>query len=144
MKVVFDTSAVIKWFLKEKDSEKCREIRNLHIEGKVEIHSVDFMLVELSNVLRYAKGISKQDVVEAIEAIKALDIKLVSMQKLLKDAIDRSFTYNLTVYDALYIALSEKLEAPLITYDMEILQAFEKAIKASEYLTLVSKKLRRE
>ena len=78
---------------------------------------------------------SSEDIINAIKAIKAIEIHLTSLNELIEDAIRYAFKLNLTVYDALYAALSEALNTPLITYDKELqVKLKQRAMKASTYL----------
>ncbi|MCS7364156.1 MAG: type II toxin-antitoxin system VapC family toxin [archaeon GB-1867-035] len=135
VKVVMDTSAIAKWFLIEEESGECREIRDLHIKNELKIYTCDFALVELANVLKFTPGLSSENIVNAIKSIKAIEINLTSLNEIIEDAIRYAFKLNLTIYDALYVALSEKLNAPLITYDKELQMRFkQRAVKASTFL----------
>jgi predicted nucleic acid-binding protein len=51
---------------------------------------------------------------------------------LIYDAIQIAFENDITIYDALYVSLSNILEAPLITYDEILLKKVDRAKKASE------------
>jgi len=136
IKVVMDTSALAKLFLIEEESKECREIGNLHIKNKLKIYTCDFALIELANVLKFTPGMSSEDIINAIKAIKAIEIHLTSLNELIEDAIRYAFKLNLTIYDALHAALSEALNTPLITYDKELqVKLKQRAMKASTYLT---------
>jgi predicted nucleic acid-binding protein len=51
-------------------------------------------------------------------------------EELIYDAVN--FENDITIYDALYVSLSNILEAPLITYDEILLKKVDRAKKASE------------
>lgn len=66
-----------------------------------------------------------------LNLIKAIEINLTSLNEIIEEAVKYTFKLNLTIYDALYIALSEVLDILLITYDKELQMKFEqRAIKA--------------
>ena len=113
-------------------SEMC--IRD-SINGELEIYTCDFALIELANALRFTPGLSHEDVINAIESLNAIEINLINFNDVIADAIKLAFKLKVTVYDALYAALAEKLKTQLITYDRELLMKFkQKAIRASAYL----------
>ncbi len=62
MKIVLDSSAAVKWFVREEESGEMEELLGKFLSGEVEFHSPELLLVELANVLRYAKGLTPGDV----------------------------------------------------------------------------------
>ena len=134
-RVVMDASALIKWFIVEEESKECRILRDLHIKSEIEIYTCDLALIEIANALRYIPGLTVNDVVNSIEALRLLEIKFIDSNKIINNSIRIAYEFNLTVYDALYMALAEEINAPLITYDKELLAKFKnKSMKASAYL----------
>ncbi len=134
-RLVFDASAVAKWFLREEESEEAKELRDLYLKGKLEIFVPRQIFMELANALRYTRGLSPKDVIDAVEALNALRLNVVEDEDVLKEAIKTAFEGDITVYDALYIALARKLDSKLITYDEELLSRFKNmAARAKEAL----------
>ncbi len=135
MRAVLDASAALKWFVREEESEEMRELLSRHLSGELELHSPEFLLVELANALRYASGIGPADVLRAVEAVRSLHLKLVDDFELLGEAVELAFEGEVTVYDSLYVSLARRLGGRLITYDGELLRKFpELAVKASDLL----------
>jgi predicted nucleic acid-binding protein len=60
-----------------------------------------------------------------------IGLVLHRFEELIYDAIKIAFENDITIYDALYVSLSNSLEAPLITYDEILLKKVDKAKKAS-------------
>jgi len=60
-----------------------RRIRDLHINGIVIIYAPSLLFVELSNVFRYISSLTQADIINAVEALKALHLKVVSDLKIL-------------------------------------------------------------
>jgi len=54
-----------------------RRIRDLHIDGVVTIYVPSLLFVGLSNALRYIRGLTPADVINAVEALKALRLRVV-------------------------------------------------------------------
>ncbi len=129
--LVLDASVVIKWFSKEKNSEKAIEIRDRFVDGDVLIVCPDLIIYEVSNALRYAKALDKKDVKEAVESLYDLEIDIiVPTRDIIRKAIELAIDHDITVYDAVYVSLAELLDARLVTSD-------EKLIKASRQLKSV-------
>jgi predicted nucleic acid-binding protein len=61
-----------------------------------------------------------------------IGLVLHRFEELIYDAIQIAFENDITIYDALYVSLSNILEAPLITYDEILLKKGDRAKKASE------------
>jgi len=131
MKVVLDASAIAKWFLIEKETDYMKRIRNEIASKKLEAHVPDLIFIELANVLRYS-NLSENDVELGIKAAMQIGLVLHRFEELIYDAIKIAFENDITIYDALYVSLSNSLEAPLITYDEMLLKKVDRAKKASE------------
>jgi predicted nucleic acid-binding protein len=131
MKVVLDASAIAKWFLIEKESDYMKRLRNEIANKKIEAHVPDLIFIELANVLRYSH-LSENDVKLGIKAAMQIGLVLHRFEELIYDAIQIAFENDITIYDALYVSLSNILEAPLITYDEILLKKVDRAKKASE------------
>jgi len=135
LKIVLDVSAAVKWFVREEESGEMEELLGKFLSGEVELHSPKLLLVELANVLRYAKGLTAADVARAVEAVRAIRVNLVDDLQVLGEAIKLAFQSDVTVYDALYVSLAQRLSGRLVTYDGELLRKFDGlAETASELL----------
>jgi predicted nucleic acid-binding protein len=51
-----------------------------------------------------------------------IGLVLHRFEELIYDAIKIAFENDITIYDSLYVSLSNSLEAPLITYDEILLK----------------------
>jgi len=132
--VVLDASAVAKWFLREEESEEMRSLREKLASGETEGYAPSLILVEVANLLRYAKNVTSDDVKKALRSLEIL-LRLVDDGELLFGAVDLAFQRTTTIYDSLYVELARRLDAYLVTYDEELLEKFEEiAVKASNLL----------
>lgn len=115
---ILDSSVIIKWFSEEEDTEKALDFREKHIAGEIELIDPDLLLYEVANALRYNKSINETDVKAAVDSLISLGIEIVVPTKEVTDeAISLAFQYNLTVYDAYFIALAKVLAFTFITAD---------------------------
>jgi len=112
---VIDASALAKYLNKERGWQRVQE----HLlEGCI---TIELVLKEVANTLWkrvMRKELTTQLAIEVMEAI--LDRKIVKIspqEPLLKEAIEFSLKSETTIYDALYITLAKRLNAPLITSD---------------------------
>mgnify|MGYP001607985802 CR=1 FL=1 len=119
-KKVIDASIVVKWFQKEEHREEAIELRNEHINEQIIIIVPEIIFLEVLNALRY-KGGSKEELEEANNLLWDIQFQIEYMnQFLLKKAIDLTVQYDLTLYDAIYAALSQIHGCPLITEDEKL------------------------
>lgn len=121
---VVDASVAAKWFLQEAGSEEARALRNAHVDGTIYLLSPAFAVLEVANALRYHPNIGSDALAEHITTLHDLDLGLdpVSEQSV-SEAVHCAYRLGITVYDAWYIALAERMDCPLITADEAQLRA---------------------
>lgn len=122
--VLLDSSVVIKWFRK---SEIWREeavlLRREYLEGRLSIYVPDLLVLEIANVLRYKKDLSRAQVQEAVRSLYELKITILNLSRDLVDkAIAIAYSRDLTMYDAVFVAAARHLNAPFITADEKLIQ----------------------
>jgi predicted nucleic acid-binding protein len=75
----------------------------------------------MANALRYNPNLSAKDVNEALDSILDVGFEVRRAdKKTMQDAINIAFKYNITIYDAYFIALSRVEGKPLITADYKL------------------------
>lgn len=118
MKYVLDASVVIKWFVKEEDSEVAIELLNEYNEGKCEIAVPDLLIYEVANVLRYNPRFSHADTLRCIQSIHNLDLDIVDLTEIIVEfALRISYERKISFYDALYVAVAREIGYEFITAD---------------------------
>lgn len=119
--VILDSSVIIKWFCEEEDTEKSLALREDFIQNYLEIAVPDLSLYEIANALRYNKSLKAEDVAEAVDSLFKLGIPIiVPTSEILNLAVVYAFKYNITVYDACFIALGKFLGFSCITADKKL------------------------
>ena len=119
--IVLDTSAAVDWLLQTPAGQRIEQRIYAHQDT---LHSVHLINVEFVQVLRrlVREGtLTPKRAEEAIEDMAALRITRYAPVLLLQ-RIWR-LRQNLSAYDAAYVALAEKMRAPLITRDQRIAAA---------------------
>ncbi len=122
--VVLDTSALMRLYfgdglLPDGLEEAIRAAGN----GDAVLTAPDLLLVEIGSVLlkkERAGHLSRADADEILEAVRDLPIRFVSPAGLMDRALAIARAEVLSVYDALFLALSRELRAPLITADEKL------------------------
>lgn len=119
--VVVDASAALKWVLDEAGTSAALALLDEDV-----IHAPDFMFVEVANVLWSKvrrRVLTRSESDAAFEAIAAVPIVLAPLGELTLAARSLAYALDLTVYDALYAALAQRLDCPLATADEALAQA---------------------
>ena len=115
---ILDASVVVKWFARKNEEhlDKALALFNLVVDRKITLLAPELLVYELSNAFWKGKNFNSHQLNEAMKAFYALSVELFSanmilLQKTHQIAVD----YNITVYDAVYVALAELKKCSLIT-----------------------------
>lgn len=121
---VVDASVAEEWFLAEPATDAAIELRRRHLESLVRLVAPDLLVYEVANALRYHPRIGAEPWADHIGDLFALDIGFdPASEPSLRATIGTAFRYGLSVYDAAYIALAERLDTVLYTADESLLRA---------------------
>ncbi len=116
--MVIDASVILKWFIQENDSDRAAEIKTAHTIGTSCIAIPDLALYEVGNALRYKPEFSNHEVRLCLAEIYDLAIDIISPNiDMLASVSEISRRYDITFYDAVYIALAQELGLDFITAD---------------------------
>jgi len=119
IQVVIDSSVAYKWHYRndEPGVEIADEMLSDHLAGRVVLSAPTTMPIEIANTLRYS-GLPAERVSEIIDLLGAAAIHLFhpSTETLLR-ATHLAFKHGMSVYDALFLELAERLRYPLYTSD---------------------------
>lgn len=133
VRLVIDASVILKWFFDfpdEQNRDQALVLKNLHIEGKIVLIVPQYSIYEITNALTFSKyKLDKAIVLESLAALEGLKIKRIddySDKKLMKMAVELAFEYSMTIYDALYLALANKLKCNLVTADRKFVDKLKK------------------
>lgn len=117
MTLVIDASALMTVLIEPGDrGEQVADVLGGH-----DLHAPDLLPYEVANVLRRhraADRLSPTEAALALQAARRLPVELWSSE-VLGDRV-WALTGSLSAYDAAYVALAERLEAPLVTGDARL------------------------
>ena len=119
--IVLDASAAVDWLLQTPAGQRIEERIYAHQDTLHSVHLIDVEFVQVLRRLVREGTLTPRRAEEAIEDMAALRI-IRYAPVLLLERIWR-LRQNLSAYDAAYVALAEKLQAPLITRDQRIAAA---------------------
>lgn len=117
-KYILDTSIVVKWFNQENESQVEQALQLLAAlqKGSVTLKTSDLLVHELANALLVGKRVPVRMVIRALTTFFQLPIKIIPTNlSLMKSAISLAEKYNLTTYDAIFVALAKQERCQLST-----------------------------
>lgn len=122
---VLDSSVIFKWFYSENESgtETARILYEKAVSKNFHILSPDLLIYELINVFRFRTNIAANLLEDIIREIFDVLIFLKLEYKSYISAYNISKRMNSSVYDSIYIAMSEKYKAPFITADKKLYES---------------------
>jgi predicted nucleic acid-binding protein len=131
VKLVIDANVLIKLYVPEVLSQKADSLFRDAENGGIELIAPDLIYPESGNILwkkQRLKELSRPDVEEITEAILSLPLVVEPVKLLLPLAVDIAIGYNITVYDAAYVALATVYKTALITADKKLVDTLSKTI----------------
>lgn len=122
MRLVLDTSVIIKWLNQTRENNLDQADRLLAdaLAGKVELFTPQFAKQETGNVLLLSKLLKPGEANKVLEAFYALPITFIAESlELAQFSFALARELNITYYDASFLALAQQLEATLITENLK-------------------------
>ena len=123
---VIDASVGLKWYFDEAGKESADFLADQLREKKIQLVVPEFFYAECANVLRTKvrrRMIKSADAIKMLDELLQLPLKRYSDWELSDSALEDALQWDLTVYDAMYVALAEIYVAPFVTADEQILKA---------------------
>ena len=123
--LVVDSSVVAKWFLTEPGSEQAEKLRDQFATGRVKLAAPALLFYEVVNALRYSGVFDGASLAVAARSLSKYRFGIWRPRgKLLETSAKLSAQGDVSVYDACYVALAQRLGAKLVTEDGELLEKF--------------------
>ncbi len=120
--VVLDASVVVKWFVKEKHSEKALEIRKSYLARKINVACPQILPFEVLNALRFNPEFGEEQLKIASDALQKYQLRLYPiLGEMAHMCIRNALNFGISIYDASYISLAEYLDSRLYSADEELL-----------------------
>jgi predicted nucleic acid-binding protein len=121
--VVIDASLASKWVLPERDSGAALAILR---QEDIVFHAPELCVAELVNILwkRVKRGeLSPREAIDTLELVRALPVRHHPHEPLADSALAIAIEFDITAYDALYVAVARGLGAEVITADGRLARA---------------------
>jgi predicted nucleic acid-binding protein len=122
--IIVDTSVIVKWYIPEQHHEQARALRDAYLDGKFDLVAPALMPFEAVNALKYSGHYEGERLEEASKSLPEYGIDLVPFNKTGPIA-EIANNLDITIYDAAYIALAQKLDTKAYTADGNLLDDLE-------------------
>ncbi|MEH2105313.1 type II toxin-antitoxin system VapC family toxin [Nostoc sp.] len=132
LRCVVDTGVCIKYFIADSLTAKVNQLFGHLANSQTEIFVPDLFYIECANaLLKYvrARMYTAAEVQTDLATLKAFPLRVVSTADLMADAVAIALNYGISAYDGSYVALSQQVNATLLTLDGKLV----KALTASSY-----------
>jgi predicted nucleic acid-binding protein len=118
--IILDASVIVKWFNKENYTQSAIILKEKYLKKEILIYEPSLIFYEVSNALRYNSEFGENDVIQAVQSLIDLQLKIVENDNWFSKSITLAYKYGITIYDAAYIALGIFLNAPIYTADEKL------------------------
>lgn len=129
---------LLKLFVKEEGREKVKKIIDLVSEGEIELFCPEFLLVELINVLKLVKKLTREKISGMLSELLTKGIMIEPFDySFWPDLLDLTEEYNLTAYDALYLWLAKEEKCKLLTADKKLLKIKKYCVAVEDFKMVI-------
>ena len=125
MNWVIDASAGVKFYVPEDLTEAAKRLFQGLDEGEISLFVPDLFYRECANIFwKYVRrfGLQVDYARRSLRNLISLPLTLIPGTDLLPTALDLALDYEITAYDASYVALAHDLRLPLVTADRKLLR----------------------
>lgn len=123
---VVDTSVFIKHFIPDPLSRKVDLLLSYVDNPQNKFFVPDLFYIECTNTLwKYVRAgrYPADKVATDLATLKGLSLSVVSTVDLMEDAANIAISYGISAYDASYVALSQQVDATLLTLDQRLVRS---------------------
>ena len=132
MNVALDASVVIKWFFEEEGTDAALQLLEEHKLEKIQINVPDLLFFEFGNtvVKKFREDIdTRKEFNRNLTDLLSIQLSFAeTTPDLLKLVYSLASRYEITFYDATYVALAKSLKCDFVTADKKLVEA-TKALK---------------
>jgi predicted nucleic acid-binding protein len=120
LEIVIDSSVAVKWFSEEEATAQALELRDSHVRRQIQLIITPLLTCELANALRYKPHYNKDRLAEAMNHFYKLHLQEAPLDAhLLSRSSEIAFRGNVTVHDAIPVALAVLKKTKCVTADQD-------------------------
>ena len=125
--VIFDSSVVFKWFHfeKENDLETSKKLHEKTISKYYHALAPELLIYEITSICRFRTDMDLASFKKILDEISNILIFIKLQQDDFAKAYDLSRKTGSSIYDAIYVSISEKYRADFITADIKLYEVFK-------------------
>lgn len=119
---LLDTSVVVKWIVNERDTEKALKIQQAYLDGRVILIVPDLVFYEVANALKFSSHrVPEDEIKKYIESLVQIKLKVFPFDlEILLEALNFMRDYEITIYDAYFLALASITSSIFVTADHKL------------------------
>jgi predicted nucleic acid-binding protein len=112
--IVVDTSVAVKWLVEEEDSDRAASLLGRQLVAP------DFMMIECGNALWKRAQRGEIELAQALAGLAGLEqfVALMPSRSFALRALEIASELRHPIYDCVFMAVAERLGAPLVTADL--------------------------
>lgn len=129
-RIVIDASVVLKWYLSDEEhGDLALDILEAHASDRLSLHAPALLEFEVANGLAIAKRrarVGDDAALKAMDGFAGLGIGIYPLSPLFPKVLVYCDRYNISAYDAAYVALADDLKTNVITADKRLFNSTRK------------------
>ena len=129
-RIVIDASVVLKWYLSDEEhGDLALDILEAHASYRLSLHAPALLEFEVANGLAIAKRrarVGDDDALKAMDGFAELGIGIYPLSPLFPKVLVYCDRYNISAYDAAYVALADDLKTNVVTADKRLFNSTRK------------------
>lgn len=125
-RIVADASVMVKLFVNEEYTEQAVALRDAYIADEILFSEPSLMIYEVLNAIRYSKTqrFTSEEFNMILRSLHEYEFNITEIDYGMALKIkDISLKYDISIYDATYIALAETTNSILYTADARLIKA---------------------
>ncbi|MEE8378043.1 MAG: type II toxin-antitoxin system VapC family toxin [Candidatus Aminicenantaceae bacterium] len=136
--VVIDASVVLKWYLDDEElGTKALNILTHYVSDNINLIAPSLIEYEVMNGLKIAQKrgrIDKESLLSGIEGFFNLEITVFNASHFSNKTLDILSFFDISSYDASYLALAENEKSPFVTADKVLYNKVHRKLKYIKWL----------
>lgn len=127
---IIDANVIIKWYVDESDSELALSIRDQFINHELDLIVPPLLYFEVLNGLKYTGEFTKEELNIVAESLENYGFNIILPKNEIRlKMIEIAMDYEITIYDAAYVALAIEKKTQLYTADEKIKKKLPNELK---------------